>query len=193
MSAERDYDVLCQEEGKWIRTQASATPTECPVNNAHTVLGVRELDLRPGPVNTIPVSDGTTISYQPMIGSYFQSVENKIQRSTSSTVWQRAQRITTGNVPQGTYRIEANGMWRFTSNNNSARFRIIINGIDTILGNEYMTLQPRHTGQSQRLPLSFSDYYTGSGVMNIDLEYSRDGRSGTVELYWTRLTIWRVA
>ncbi len=128
-------------------------------------------------------------------GSEFQTAESTITRSTTSGSWQQGQRLTTLSLPSGTYHIEIMAIHRFSSTSIGIRMRAQVNDSTTLWGGNEFRQTPPNSESYLRMPLSLTDYYTGSGVLNIDLDYSVGGSGGgeTAYLYWTRITIWRVS
>jgi hypothetical protein len=174
-------DAVEDQGSSYVCTQAH-TGNQPPNATYWTVLAERGDTGAQGPA-------GSTL-----YGSEFQTVENVSTRSTSSTSWQQAQRITTGNLPVGTYRIDLHTLFRTTNANNvDMRMRMQVNDSTTLWGSDEVRVELADTGTDQKNGLTMSDYYTGSGVLDVDFDYCRGGNSGSAYVYWSRITIYRVA
>lgn len=180
-------------------TNSAAKPTDVTIARGELITrdGTSIIKLTPGTSGTVLTSQGVgadlTWSSPGALPSNFQTAEDTSDRSTTSTTFQQLQRLTTPSLPAGTYCIEVHAIWKFSSTQNSIRFRCQVDNTTTLWGNEFVEIEPKDGTSTQRHPLHLSDYYTGSGVLDIDLDFSRVGVSGTADVYWTRITIWRVA
>lgn len=127
-----------------------------------------------------------------VFGNGWQSEENGATRSTTSSSFQQAQRLTTPSLPAGTYRIGIVTLHRVSSTSGDVVVRVQVNDSTTLFDGESFRKEAKDSGSDQRENYSGFDYYTGSGVLNIDVDYAR-GSDGTAYMYYTRIEIWRVS
>lgn len=129
-------------------------------------------------------------SWIPFIMGYFgndaQDASVEVEQNTTSTIYIQALRLTTTNLPAGNYRVEycaemqgVNGVSRFTD--------IQVEIDDTTLIAEYSDVDSQSW-------LSVSGFWNGAiaaGVHTIDVDFKRNGTSGTARIRRVRLTLWR--
>lgn len=121
-------------------------------------------------------------------GSNFQQGNSDGESSTTSGTFQQKLRITTPSLPSGTYRIGFYYEWQKSGLNDFVS-RVQVNDTTNIM--EGFEEAP-DAGSDQWFPRSGFGYYTGSGVLNIDLDY-HSGGSDTSFIRRARLEIWRVS
>jgi len=110
------------------------------------------------------------------------------QSTTTSSSYQQKLRLTTGSLAEGTYRIGWFYEWGKTALTDVA-VRVQINDTTTCMDGFEEAVD---AGSDQYFPRGGHYYYTGSGVLNIDLDY-RSGGNGTARIRRARLEIWRVS
>jgi hypothetical protein len=129
-----------------------------------------------------------TLTNLPVYGTQAQQANNDAQSTTTSGTYQQKLRVTTPSLPAGTYRI---GFYYEWGKSNLADFasRVQVNDTTTIMEGLEEAVD---AGADQYFPRGGFGYYTGSGVLNIDLDYHANG-SGTARIRRARLEIWRVS
>ena len=121
-------------------------------------------------------------------GANFQQGNSDGESSTTSGTFQQKLRVTTPSLPSGTYRIgfyyewHKSGLTDFVS-------RVQVNDTTDIMSGFE---EAPDAGTDQWFVRGGFGYYTGSGVLNIDLDYHAGG-SDTARIRRARLEIWRVA
>lgn len=123
-------------------------------------------------------------------GSEFQQAESESESYHSYTSAQQKLRLTTGDLPSGTYRVGWHYNWSGGSTREDFRARIQINDSTQIM---YHSQEPQDSGTDQRIPASGFKYVTLSGVNNIDLDYWTEDNGETAYIREARLEIWRVS
>lgn len=121
-------------------------------------------------------------------GGNFQQGSSDGESSTTSGTFQQKLRITTASLPAGTYRIGFYYEWQKSGLTDFAS-RVQVN--DTTNCMEGFEEAP-DAGNDQWFPRGGFYYYTGSGVLNIDLDY-HNGNQDTAYIRRARLEIWRVS
>jgi len=120
-------------------------------------------------------------------GSEFQQASSDSQSSTTSSSWQQKLRLTTGNLPSGTYRIGWYCEFWQSNRSDAVQVQVQIDDTTTIMSveNEPKDLHDRFG--------SGGFYYASlSGVTQIDMDY-RQQRGSTAYIRRARIEIWRVA
>ncbi len=124
-------------------------------------------------------------------GSEFQQASSDSQSTTTSTSFVQKLRLTTGTLPSGTYRIGWTYEYAHKSTSYDFRGQVQINDTTTI---HNIRDESQDSGTDQRKPCAGFYYHTGSGVLNIDIDYCRSSSSGGTSYIWNaRLEIWRVS
>lgn len=121
-------------------------------------------------------------------GSEFQEASSDTESSTTSSTFQQKLRMTTSSLPSGTYRIAWYYEWRLTITTNDFKAQVQINDTITLMEHQQ---EPQDSGDDQYNNHSGFYYSTGSGVLNIDIDYSSG--AGTAYIRRARLEIWRVS
>ena len=129
-----------------------------------------------------------TVSGGGIYGSEFQQSSSDSESSTTSTTFVQKMRMTTSSLPSGTYRIAWYYEWRLTITTNDFKAQVQINDTITLMEHQQ---EPQDSGDDQYNNHSGFYYSTGSGVLNIDIDYSSG--SGTAYIRRARLEIWRVS
>jgi hypothetical protein len=116
--------------------------------------------------------------------------ESLAESSTTSTNFQQKLRLTTGNLPSGTYRIEWYYTWSNSSTSYYTKTQIQVNDTTTIMSE---TVTPRIAGTTSDFPAS--GYWRGtlSGVDNIDLDYCSSNSGATAYIRNVKLNLWRIS
>lgn len=123
-----------------------------------------------------------------IFGENFQQASSDVESATTSTSWMHKINMTTASLPAGTYRIGWNAEVRSNSTSSRAQLRVQIDDTVTIANPEQ---EPQDT--NNYMPTSGFYYYTGSGVLSIDMDYSSTSASATTYIRRARLEIWRVS
>lgn len=116
-----------------------------------------------------------------------QTASNDLESSTTSTSWIQKITMTTPALMQGTYRIAWYAELKSSSTNNRAQLQVQINNTTTIGNTE---TSPKNT--TDYMLSSGFYYYTGSGQLTIDMDYSSTLANATTYVRRARLEIWRV-
>jgi len=123
-----------------------------------------------------------------VFGSNAQEGSSDAESSTTSGTFQQKLRITTGSLPSGKYRIGWSYEWHKSGLTDFVS-QVQVNDTTTIMSGYE---EAPDAGSDQWFPRSGFYYYTGSGVLNIDLDY-HDGGADTAYIRRARLEIWRVS
>jgi hypothetical protein len=123
-------------------------------------------------------------------GSQFQQAASDSEVTTTSTTYVQKLRLTTGDLPAGTYRIA----WYYEYQQLSTTYDFLgcvrINGTTTA---QEIRVEPSDDASTQWHPCGGVYYHACSGVQDIDIEYARSSSSGgTSGIRRARLEIWRV-
>lgn len=119
-------------------------------------------------------------------GDGYQQASSDFVSSTTSPTFRQKLRMTTASLPAGTYRIGYSA--EVAENSTRCCWQIQINDSTTVADGRQNTSRGEYTS------VSGFYYHTGSGVLNIDFDYSRKpGNSGTAYIRRARLEIWRVS
>lgn len=123
-------------------------------------------------------------------GSEFVEDSSEGESSTTALTYQQKLRLTTGDLPSGKYRIGWSYQWRGATTT-IFKGRVQINDSITIMEHQQ---KPKSIGLKSKLSNAGFYYHTGSGVLNIDLDYCRGSATGggTAYIQKARLEIWRV-
>lgn len=117
--------------------------------------------------------------------SYAQN-SSESESSTTSSTFQQKVRLTTPSLPSGTYRIGFYYEWQKTGLTDF-KSQVQVNDSITIMEGFEESVD---SGNDQWFPRSGFGLYTGSGVLDIDLDYAANG--DTSKIRRARLEIWRV-
>lgn len=131
-------------------------------------------------------ADGTWAP--PVFGTEFSQASSDSESTTTSTSFQQKLRLTTASLPSGTYRIGWFYEWGMSSLTDF-RSQVQINDATTCMEGFEEAVD---AGADQYFPRGGHYYHTGSGVLNIDLDYCQNG-GGTARIRRARLEIWRVS
>jgi len=123
-------------------------------------------------------------------GFFIAETSSDIESSTTSLIYQQKLRLTTSSLPSGKYRIGWHFEWRISNSTKDFKATVQIN--DTTTAMEYIQ-QSGDSGADQFEGSCGFYYYTGSGVLNIDLDFASSSSSHTASIRRARLDIWRVA
>jgi hypothetical protein len=134
-------------------------------------------------------------------GTQFQTDEDTTTSSTTiSLFYQLRHRFTTTSLPQGTYRIAFLTLHNATKNNAAPRVQIQVTdgtGTTTLFGGGYFAAEVKDPNPDRFEHYYGADFYTGSGVFDIDINYRRIGGGGgtpaIVSITYSRITIWRIS
>lgn len=132
-----------------------------------------------------------TVSGGGIYGSEFQQASSDTESSTTSLTFQQKLRMTTSSLPSGTYRVAWYYEWKHTNTSHDFVGRVQINDIITIMEHQE---ESQDSGDSQYHNHSGFYYHTGSGSLNVDIDYSRSNAAGgTSYIRRVRIEIWRVS
>ncbi len=132
-----------------------------------------------------------TVSGGGIYGSEFQQASSDTESSTTDLAFQQKLRMTTSSLPSGTYRVAWYYEWKHTHINHDFTGRVQINDIITIMEHQE---ESRDAGEDQYHNHGGFYYHTGSGILNVDIDYSRSNSAGgTSYIRRARLEIWRVS
>jgi len=176
------------DEGDFISLQADEDGSGCVVQ-AGLVLGVIKLETGPkgDKGDTGPQGPAGSI-----FGQEFQEASSLGQSSHNLTSYEQKLRLTTGDLPEGTYRIGWSYRWRMSHNDNKDfKARIQINDSTTIMEHQQ---EVQDTSYDQKHRCSGFYYAELSGVKNIDLDFCIGcyNYQATAYIEDARLEIWRV-
>ena len=134
----------------------------------------------------VPAAPGSSI-----FGSEMQQTSSDGLSSTTSTTFQQKLRMTTASLPSGTYRIAWSYEWRCQNTSYDFRGQVQINDTTTIMEQRQ---ESQDAGSDQLHKNSGFYYHTGSGVLDIDVDYCiSDGAGGSAYIQRARLEIWRAS
>lgn len=126
-----------------------------------------------------------------VFGTEFQQASSDSESSTTSTTFAQKLRMTTSSLPSGTFRIAWYYEWKHTNTNHDFIGQVQINDTITIMEHQE---ESQDSGDDQYHNLGGFYYLIGSGILNVDIDYSRSSSSGgTSYIRRARLEIWRVS
>lgn len=140
---------------------------------------------RTSPVQWMEIASEGSIS---VYGTAHQENSDDGESSTTSGSFQQKLRMTTGDLLSGTYRIGWYYEWH-KSNKTNFVTQVQVNDTTTAMS---VFEEAVDSGANQWFARSGFYYHTGSGILNVDLDYHADG-SGTASIRRARLEIWRVS
>jgi hypothetical protein len=172
-----------------IKLDELAAPTDITTLNATTGQHGLLPKLGGGTTNFLR-ADGTwqTPTAAAIFGSQFQQGSSDGESTTTSGTYQQKLRVTTPSLPAGTYRIGFYYEWGKTGLTDFAS-RVQVNDTTDIMEAFEEAVD---AGSDQYFARGGFGYYTGSGVLNIDLDY-HNGGSHTARIRRARIEIWRVS
>lgn len=121
-------------------------------------------------------------------GAEFDEASSDSDSSTTSGTYQQKLRLTTSSLPSGSYRIGFYYEWNKSGVTDFAS-RVQVNDTTTIM--EAFEEAP-DAGADQWYARGGFGYYSGSGILNIDLDYHAGGQN-TATIRKARIEIWRVS
>lgn len=136
-----------------------------------------------GGKTTITITDST-----PVFGAQFQQTSDETVSTTNSTTWQEKLKMTTTNLPSGTYRIS----WycELNSTNGSTEVQAMVMLNDTIvLG--FCGEEPDDAANI--IPFCGFHYRSLSGINTIDIDFRRQQNGNNVSIRSARIELWRVS
>jgi hypothetical protein len=125
-------------------------------------------------------------------GENFQTADDTSLDSTTSGTFQLRQRLTTPSLPSGNYRIEFLVIHNTRSPSTTMEIEVLANGV-RLFGGESFVKEGKDANIDQREHFTGSDFYSGSGVLDIDINYRRPRGSGTPAVKYSKITIWRIS
>lgn len=183
-----DADGIIERRGKLYE---SGGPTELDIG----AIGDGELIRRNG-TNVVGVPGST--SQSALFGANMVNVFDATVRSSGSTSWQQAARLSTGSIPAGTYRVG----WSFNWNHDDkgSQFKAQIEQDDTT----QLHLQEEKpvaddgsfgaTGTKEKYASSgFRFVSLSAGSYTFDLDFSTETAGKTSSVWNARLEFWRVS
>jgi hypothetical protein len=129
-----------------------------------------------------------------VFGTYFQESSADVDDSTTA-VWAGSPTnprvtITTPSLPVGKYRVGWSYNLYGSSTTVSAQARVQINNTSTIHAH---LQEPKDASNNEQDTISGFYYYSGSGVVTIDLDYGPETAGTSVTIRRARLEFWRVS
>ncbi len=172
-----------------IKLDELAAPTDVTTLNATTSLHGLLAKLGGGTTNFLR-ADGTWAapSSTPIFGSEFQQAVSEAASNTTSTSYVQKLRMTTPSLPSGTYRIGWSYEWRGSSAADDCEYRVSLSAGATIFS--AVNIEPKDP--TNYAAISGFIFHTGSGVLNIDIDYASENGDATY-IRRARLEIWRVS
>jgi len=122
-------------------------------------------------------------------GTQLTTAESEGLSSTSSGTYQQKLTMTTPDLPEGEYLLLFQMLVSGTSNNTRTEVRVHLDNTTNIA--EFIVRLVIASGAYQssghKVLMSFS------GVHTFDIDYRKDGGSGSAQISWARLAFWRIA
>jgi len=116
--------------------------------------------------------------------------EDATTRSTTTTGFDLAHRMTTGALSGGRYRVSFYYTWRHSAVSNDFKARVLVDGTQV----HYHQQEPKDQFGDQYAVASGFAYVTlTTGAKNIDLEFGSSVSSQTSYIFVSRLEIWKVS
>ena len=116
--------------------------------------------------------------------------EDTTTRSTTTTGFDLAHRLTTGALSGGRYRVSFYYTWRHSAVSNDFKARVLVDGTQV----HYHQQEPKDQYGDQFAVASGFAYVTlTAGAKNIDLEFGSSVSSQTSYIFVSRLEIWKVS
>jgi len=145
-----------------------------------------------GQVLTATTGSNATWQNPSVFGENFQTADDTAFDSTTSAIFQLRQRLTTPSLPSGTYRIEFLVLYNSRSPTTSIEIEVLVNSTRLFNGDSFVK-EGKDANVDQREHFTGSDFYTGNGVLNIDINYRRSRGSGTPAVRYSKISIWRIS
>jgi len=124
-----------------------------------------------------------------VFGDEVQDDQDITLRSTTTTGWDLAHRLTTGALTGGTYRVGFYYLWRYDLGFSDFRARVLADGTLIHLHQQ----EPQDTGTDQLYVASGFAYVTlTAGAKDIDLQFGSSSPFGTAYIQASRIEIWKV-
>jgi len=123
-----------------------------------------------------------------IFGASEQEASSDGTSTTTSVTYVQKIRMTTPSLTSGDYRIGYSYEWNMDATNRSFSGRVQINDTTTI---SEITQQPSTTTAWHTESAIY--YHTGSGVLDIDIDFLTSNATGTASIRRARLEIWRVS
>jgi len=120
-------------------------------------------------------------------GRYFTYASSEGQSSTTSASWQQKLRLTTPDVPAGTYIVKWSFEWRQSSTSRDFQARVQYDDTDDLMN---MNEEPKD-GSNYNPRSGFIVADLSAGVHTIDLDYSAESGSGTSYIRRARLLFFK--
>lgn len=149
----------------------------------------------------VEAQDGGTkaniIVSAPVFGSQYQDTQSEGVSSTASATFQTKATLTTGNLPNGKYRISVSYFWHIDAVNAAFEARLQRNGAD-ITTEGLLHRDAENTGlfgqqtADESKPVSYSWSLTLSGVQTFTLQYRSANGTANATIWNARIEIMRV-
>jgi len=132
--------------------------------------------------------DDSRLNASPIHGSEFQEESSDGESSTTAGSFEQKLRLTTPSLPAGTYRIGWHYEWNKSGLTDFVT-QVQVNDTTTMMSGFEEAVD---SGSDQWYPRGGYGYYTGSGLLTVDLDYHANSQN-VAKIRRARLEIWRVS
>ena len=153
------------------------------------LIQITNFDIQPLGIQSATLLALTGFGVKLVFGDEYTYVEDRPPANTTSTTFVQRLRLTTPNVPLGTYRIATSFLWDYTSTSTSFRARLELDDTDQVW---FMRREPKSSSGTQRLRgKGKAHVQLAAGVHTFDLDYAAEG-TNTAQIREARLIFWRI-
>lgn len=176
-----------------VTGSSALTVSSTVISNKPLVSPVSGMEVLVNDAGTLKKVDAINFMDSNNFGANFQTAKDITARTSSASTFVQAQRLTTPSLPSGTYRIEIFTLHNTATSAATVGVRVQVNDTVTLFNGEEFAVESTDAATSQREHYNGADYYTGSGVLNIDIDYRVQAGSATAKIFYSSITIHRVS
>ena len=158
-------------------------------SNYTGVIQICNFDIQPVGVQSATLLSLLGEGAKLVFGDEYTYAEDRPAATTSSTTFVQRLRLTTPDVPIGSYRINTSFLWNLDSTSNDILVRIELNDTDTVWE---MASEPKDSSSTQDLAGMGHANVQLSGINTFDLDFAVESGATTARIKEARLEFWRV-
>ena len=153
------------------------------------VIQIVNYDIQPLGTQSATILALTGFGAKLVFGEEYTYAEDRTASTTSSTTPVQKLRLTTPNVPLGSYRVKASFLWNLNSASNDFRAQLELD--DTLLLWS-MSAEPKDASTTEDINgAATAQFLLGAGEHTIDLDYYVETGTTTGRIKEARLEFWR--